>query len=87
MKYPLISAGQFKFEDSPINKGLIGGKIIATNLETGEQFFKIYKKYHNGKTDKFDVLAQLMYELQPPKEETENGNDTQESIKDGNSST
>ena len=31
MRFPIISVGDFVFEDEPINKGLIGGKVIATN--------------------------------------------------------
>ena len=66
MRFPIISVGDFVFEDEPINKGLIGGKVIATNLETGETTSRNYKKLHTGKTTKFDVVAQMMQELIPP---------------------
>ena len=72
MRFPLMSVGNFKFDDCPLNRGLIGGKIIATNLETGEEISKNYKVFHNGKTNKFDILSQLMYELVPPPEKDEN---------------
>ena len=72
MRFPLMSVGNFTFEDEPINKGLIGGKVIATNSETGEVASKIYKKFHTGKTNKFDVLAQLMHEIIPPEASSEN---------------
>ena len=36
-----------------------------------------YKKFHTGKTNKFDVLAKLMYKLVPPEQPEEN-NDTDE---------
>lgn len=74
MRFPLMSVGKFTFEDEPIDKGLIGGKVIATNSETGEVASKIYKKFHTGKTNKMDILAQLMYEMVPP----ETSNDDEE---------
>lgn len=79
MRFPLMSVGVFTFEDEPVNKGLIGGKVIATNTETREVFSKTYKKFHTGKTNKFDVMAQLIYELEPPKSmEAENSGGTTE---------
>ena len=77
MKSLLMQVGDFAFEDSPVNKGLIGGKIIATNSKTGETTSMTYKKFHTGKTNKFDVLAKLMYKLVPPEQPEEN-NDTDE---------
>ena len=59
MKQLMMAVGDYTFEDSPINKGLIGGKIIATNTKTGEQLSRTYKVFHTGKTNKFDVLASL----------------------------
>jgi len=75
MRHILMSVGNFDFEDMPINKGLIGGKVIAVNKETGEEISKIYKIYHTGKTDKIDVLAKLMYELVPPENPTEDNSE------------
>lgn len=75
MRFPLMSVGNFTFEDEPINKGLIGGKIIATNSETGEVNSKVYKKFHTGKTNKMDVLTQLMYEMVPPGTSNDNEED------------
>ena len=70
MRNLLISVGEYQFFDEPSNKnGLIGGKIIANNLDTKEEFFRIYKRYHTGKTDKYNVLAKLVTELVPPPEE------------------
>lgn len=66
MRLPMMTVGRFTFEEEPANKGLIGGKVIATDTETGTSISRNYKKFHNGKTNKFDVLAQLMYELIPP---------------------
>ena len=77
MRFMLIAAGDYIFEDEPINKGLIGGKIIATNKTTKEVTSRVYKHFHNGKNNKYDVLTQLLYELAPPpKEEEENNGDT-----------
>ena len=45
---------------------MLGGKIIANNSITKEETFRIYKKFHTGKTNKFSVLEQLMIELIPP---------------------
>lgn len=78
MRFPLMSVGKFTFEEEPVNKGLIGGKIIATDTETGTSIFKNYKRFHNGKTNKFDVLAQLMYELVPPETSDEKEEDSVE---------
>lgn len=66
MKHLLISAGDYQFFDEPLNKGLLGGKIIASNSITKEETFRIYKKFHTGKTNKFNILEQLMIELIPP---------------------
>lgn len=66
MRYLLMSVGEHKFFDEPTKGGLIGGKVVAVNLETGEETSKIYRKYHTGKTDKFGVLAQLIAEVAPP---------------------
>ena len=72
MKNLLISVGEYQFFDEPSNKnGLIGGKIIANNLDTKEEFFRTYKRYHTGKTDKYNVLAKLITELIPPEEKDE----------------
>ena len=72
MKNLLISVGEYQFFDEPSNKnGLIGGKIIANNPDTKEEVFRTYKRYHTGKTDKYDVLAKLVTELVPPPEEKE----------------
>jgi hypothetical protein len=64
----LLNVGDFRFEDVQSPKGLIGGKILATNLKTKEQFSKPYKRFHSGNTNKFDMLTELMYELVPPTE-------------------
>ena len=66
MRYKLMSVGEYTFYDEPYYRGLIGGRIIATNPETGEKKSKFYKKFHTGKTDKFNVLEQLMLEMVPP---------------------
>ena len=71
MRYKLITVCEYAFYDEPINKGLIGGKIIAVNPDTGEEISQFYKKFHNGKTDKFDVLAKLMHKVAPPQKEEE----------------
>ena len=79
MRNILIAAGDYIFEDEPVNKGLIGGKIVATNQATGETTSRMYKHFHNGKDNKFDILTQLLYELAPPqKEEEENGESGEE---------
>lgn len=57
MRNLLISVGKIQFFDEPCNKGLIGGKIIAINPDTGEEISQSYKKFHTGKTDKFNILA------------------------------
>ena len=66
MRHLLISAGDYQFFDEPLNKGLLGGKIIASNSITNEETSRIYKKFHTGKTNKFSVLEKLMIELIPP---------------------
>lgn len=72
MKNLLISVGEYQFFDEPSNKnGLIGGKIIANNPDTKEEFFRTYKRYHTGKTDKYNVLAKLITELIPPEKKDE----------------
>lgn len=71
MRFPIMSVGDFTFEEEPVNRGLIGGKVIATNHSTGEQVSRMYKRFHTGKTNKMDILAQLMYELVPPEKEPE----------------
>ena len=53
----MLSIGDFIFEDMPLNKGLIGGKIIATNKQTGEVQSRIYQRLHTGKTNKISVLT------------------------------
>ena len=75
MRNLLISVGKFQFFDEPCNKGLIGGKIIAINPDSKEEKSYGYKRFHNGKTDKFAVLAKAIYELEPPEE---NKNDEDE---------
>lgn len=80
MRSLLISAGDFTFEDAPINKGLIGGKVIATNTLTGEEISRVYNKFHTGKTNKFDVLAKLMYELAPPASPQEDNHPNEEAL-------
>lgn len=67
----LLNVGDYRFEDVQDQRGLIGGKILAINTKTKEQFSKPYKKYHSGNTNKFDMLTELMYELVPPTEEGE----------------
>lgn len=57
MKKVMLSIGDFIFEDMPLNKGLIGGKIIATNKQTGETQSRIYQRLHTGKTNKISVLT------------------------------
>lgn len=64
----LLKVGDFRFDDIQSPRGFIGGKILATNEKTKEQFSKPYKKFHSGNTNKFDVLTELMYELIPPEE-------------------
>lgn len=71
MRYKLISVGEYAFYDEPYYRGLIGGRIVATNPDTGEEISQYYKKFHTGKTNKFDVLAQLMYKVAPPQKEEE----------------
>lgn len=83
MRFPLMSVGNFTFEETPLNKGFIGGKIFATNKETGEEISRTYKRFHTGKTNKFDVLAQLMYELVPPQPSEENNDTNEEAIIEG----
>ena len=69
MRYLLISVDNYQFFDEPINKGLLGGKIIASNSTTKEEIFRVYKNFHTGKTNKFDVLEKFVAELVPPKSE------------------
>ena len=72
MRNLLISVGEYQFFDEPSNKnGLIGGKIIANNPDTKEELFRTYKRYHTGKTDKYNVLAKLITELIPPEKKDE----------------
>ena len=71
MRYKLISVGEYAFYDEPYYRGLIGGRIVATNPDTGEEISQYYKKFHTGKTNKFDVLAQLMYKVAPPQKKEE----------------
>lgn len=71
MRYKLISVGEYAFYDEPYYRGLIGGRIVATNPDTGEEISQYYKKFHTGKTNKFDVLAQLIYKVAPPQKEEE----------------
>ena len=71
MRYKLISVGEYTFYDEPYYRGLIGGRIIATNPDTGEEISQYYKKLHTGKTNKFDVLEKLMYKVAPPQKEEE----------------
>lgn len=66
MRTPIITVGNFTFEKEPVNKGLIGGKVIATDTETGKTVSKTYKRFHTGKTNEFEVLAELMHEIIPP---------------------
>lgn len=83
MRYKLFSVKNFLFEDEPNAKGFIGGTIIASNLDTGEDVDKrVYKRFHNGRTNKFDVVGQMVKELVPPDEpeETENSDENSESI-------
>lgn len=80
MRFRLMSVGPYIFENEPCNKsGLIGGKVIAVNPETGEEISRNYKKFHNGKTDKFNVMAKMIMELIPPEEEEDDGEDVDES--------
>ena len=74
MKQLMMAVGDYTFEDVPVNKGLIGGKIIATNQKTGDQISRSYKVFHTGKTNKFEVLASLMYEIVPPESTDEEEN-------------
>ena len=78
MRFLLMSVGDFIFEDEPINKGLIGGKIIATNTKTEESISKVYKHFHTGKTNKFEVMAELMYQLVPPDDKKDSLEDSVE---------
>ena len=76
MRFPLMTLGDFTFFDEQTGKGFIGGKIVATNNQTGEEVSRIYINFHNKKTNKFDVLAVLVHKLvppPPPEEEEENG--------------
>lgn len=68
MKRLLTTVGNFKFEEEIYPKGFIGGKIIATNLETREQTSRVYKIFHNKKTNKWEVLGKLITELVPPED-------------------
>ena len=69
MRYLLVKAGEYMFYDEPANRGFLGGRIIAVNPDTDEEVSKTYKKFHTGKTDKFEVLSKLLAELAPPEEE------------------
>lgn len=71
MRTPLITVGNFTFEKETVNKGLIGGKVIATDKETGKTISKTYKRFHTGKTNEFEVLAELMHEIIPPSSSSE----------------
>lgn len=45
MRYKLISVGEYAFYDEPVNKGLIGGKIIAVNPDTGKKLVNLIKNF------------------------------------------
>lgn len=66
MRRFLTMVGNYKFEESPGNGGFIGGTIYATNMETQETTSRFYKRLHNGKTNKWDVIGKLITELVPP---------------------
>ena len=79
MRFQLLSVGEYNFFDEPANNGgLIGGKVIAINPETGEEVSRMYKKFHTGKTNKYDVMAKLIMELIPPEEESITEDDSSE---------
>ena len=72
MRNLLMSVGDFQFFDEPSNKGgLIAGKIVAINPLAEGEITRSYKRFHTGKTDKFNVLAKLIMELVPPDDEEE----------------
>lgn len=68
MRRFLTMVGDYKFEESPGNGGFIGGTIYATNMKTRETTSRMYKKLHNGKTNKWDVIGKLVTELVPPED-------------------
>jgi hypothetical protein len=68
MRKFLTMVGSFKFEESPGNGGFIGGTIYATNMQTRETLCRTYKRLHNGHTNKWEVLGQMIKTLVPPKE-------------------
>lgn len=78
MRNLMISVGQYQFYDEPYNKGLIGGKIVAINPDTGEQQSYPYKRFHTGKTNKFEVLAKIIYLLEPPEENKDDENEKED---------
>ena len=68
MKNLLMTVGDYEFFDAPLNKGLIGGTIIAVNKTTGNSISQNYRVYHNGKTNKMDILSIMIQTLIPPEE-------------------
>lgn len=81
MRTPIISAGKYVIEDEPAkSRGFIGGNIYVRNTETGEEYHQMYKNFHGGKTNKWQVAATLLEQLAPVEEEekveTKEGNDT-----------
>lgn len=66
MRKLLFSAGNYMFEEEVINNAFMGGKIIATHKETGKITSRPFKRYHNGKDNKLQVLKQIVTELIPP---------------------
>lgn len=56
MRKLLFSAGNYMFEEEVNNNSFMGGKIIATHKETGKITSRPFKRYHNGKNNKLQVL-------------------------------
>ena len=70
MRTPIISAGKYIIEDEPAkSRGFIGGNIYVRNTETGEEYHQMYKNFHGGKTNKWQVAATLLERLAPVEEE------------------
>lgn len=63
----LLAVDKYRFEE-PVQQNKFLGTIYAINTETGEVQTRTFRTLHNGKTNKFDVLANFMTDLVPPSE-------------------
>ena len=68
----VMQVGNVVIEDEPARKsGFIGGYMYVRNVETGEEIGKAYKTLHDGSTTKWKLTGELLKQMLPPEEETE----------------